>query len=78
VAGDSGAPTPPAQNEPVTQRRLFRFVALGGVGLGFYGLLVRGSLTVDLGIGRTVRPLGPLAWRIAWRFATDRQGRTLS
>jgi hypothetical protein len=38
--------------------------AVGGVGLGIYGL-VRGSLTVDLGIGRTMRPLGPLTWRIA-------------
>ena len=39
------------------------FAARGGIGL--YGLLVRGSLTVDLGIGRTVRPLWPLAWQIA-------------
>lgn len=36
----------------------------GGVGLG-YALLVRGSLTVDLGIGRRVRPLGPLRASIA-------------
>jgi Polyketide cyclase / dehydrase and lipid transport len=49
----------------VTARRTFRFAALGGLGFGLYGLLVRGSLTVDLGIGRTVRPLGPLAWQIA-------------
>ena len=39
--------------------------ALGGLGLGLYALLVRGSLTVDLGIGRTVRPLGPFVSQIA-------------
>jgi hypothetical protein len=49
----------------VTARRAFTFAALGGIGLGLYGLLVRGSLTVDLGIGRSVRPLGPFGWRIA-------------
>jgi hypothetical protein len=30
-----------------------------------YALLVRGSLTLDLGVGRTVRPLGPLRVKIA-------------
>lgn len=49
----------------MTGRRAFTFAALGGISLGFYGLFVRGSLTVDLGIGRTVRPLGPFAWQIA-------------
>lgn len=49
----------------MTARRALRFAALGGFGLGLYGLLVRGSLTVDLGIGRTVRPLGPHVFRIA-------------
>ncbi len=39
--------------------------ALGGLGVGPYALVVRGSLTADLGIGRSVRPLGPLSWRIA-------------
>jgi len=39
--------------------------ALGVVGLGAYALLVRGSLTIDVGIGRSVRPLGPIVWRIA-------------
>jgi hypothetical protein len=34
--------------------------ALDGVGT----LLARGALTIDLGIGRTVRPLGPLSWQI--------------
>jgi Polyketide cyclase / dehydrase and lipid transport len=49
----------------VTARRAFTVAALGGVGLSLYGLLVRGSLTVDLGIGRTVRQLGPFTWEIA-------------
>jgi hypothetical protein len=30
-----------------------------------YRLLVRGALTLDLGVGRTVRPLGPLTVSIA-------------
>jgi len=34
-------------------------------GRGAYRLLARGSLTLDLGIGRRVRPLGPLTWWIA-------------
>ena len=43
-----------------------RFVlgALGAIGVGLWAGVVRGSLTVDLGIGRTVRPLGPSTWRI--------------
>jgi hypothetical protein len=49
----------------VTSRLTFRFVALGGIGLGLYGLLVRGSLTLDLGLGRKMQPLGPQTWRIA-------------
>jgi hypothetical protein len=40
------------------------FAALGGMGVGLYAL-VRGSLTVDLGIGRSVRPLGPFTSHIA-------------
>jgi Polyketide cyclase / dehydrase and lipid transport len=39
--------------------------ALGGTCLGLYGLVVRGALTIDLGIGRTVRSLGPFVWQIA-------------
>lgn len=35
-----------------------------GVGAG-YALLARGSLTLDLGIGRRLRPLGPIAHTIA-------------
>jgi hypothetical protein len=39
--------------------------ALAGVAVGFRGLLARGALTLDLGVGRRVRPLGPLVIRIA-------------
>jgi Polyketide cyclase / dehydrase and lipid transport len=47
-----------------TERRL-----LGGAGIatalgGVSALLARGALTVDLGIGRSLRPLGPLSWQI--------------
>jgi hypothetical protein len=37
----------------------------GGLSVLVYVLLVRGSLTVDLGIGRTVRLLGPFTWNVA-------------
>jgi hypothetical protein len=30
-----------------------------------YALVVRGAMTLDLGVGRTLRPLGPLTLRIA-------------
>jgi len=36
---------------------------LGGLG-ALYVLVVRGNLTLDLGLGRRLRPLGPIAWRI--------------
>lgn len=49
----------------MTGPRAFTIAALGGLGLGLYALLVRGSLTLDVGIGRTVRPLGPFTWKIA-------------
>jgi hypothetical protein len=38
--------------------------ALAAAAAGLYGLLVRGNLTLDLGIGRRLRPLGPLTMRI--------------
>ena len=38
--------------------------ALGGLGVGLYALLVRGSVTVDIGVGRRIRHLGPLSWDI--------------
>jgi hypothetical protein len=45
--------------------RVARLIAAGGVGLGVtagtYILLVRGALTLDLGVGRRTLQLGPLA-----------------
>jgi hypothetical protein len=49
----------------VTAKGRVGVAAVGGIGFGLYVLLVRGSLTVDVGVGRSVRPLGPLVWRIA-------------
>jgi hypothetical protein len=34
--------------------------AIAGIITGVFGLLVRGALTIDLRIGRSLRPLGPL------------------
>jgi hypothetical protein len=44
-------------------------VVVGGAGVaaafgGLSALLARGALTIDLDIGRTLRPLGPLSWQI--------------
>ena len=39
--------------------------ALGGAAAGVYALVARGAVTIDLGIGRTLRPLGPLTVTIA-------------
>lgn len=57
-------------NEPASRRG--RALATGGgLGVGFaaaglgYGLVVTGALTLDLGVGRRVRPLGPLRLPIA-------------
>jgi Polyketide cyclase / dehydrase and lipid transport len=46
-----------------------RFIPLAaavfaGLGAAAYRLLARGALTLDLGIGRSVRPLGPLTVRV--------------
>ena len=46
-------------------RPLFRASLLAAAAGLAYALVVRGALTVDLGIGRRVRPLGPIAVRIA-------------
>jgi hypothetical protein len=46
-------------------RSLAGLTGLAGLALGLWALLVRGSLTVDLGVGRRYRPLGPLRVRIA-------------
>jgi uncharacterized protein YndB with AHSA1/START domain len=40
-------------------------LALLAAGAGGYALLVRGALTLDLGIGRRIRPLGPIERTIA-------------
>lgn len=44
------------------RRTLLAAGTLAGVGAGLYGLVVRGALTLDLGLGlgRTLQPLGPL------------------
>jgi len=49
----------------VTGSKRLALAALGGTGVVFYALFVRGSLTVDIGIGRRVRALGPLVWYVA-------------
>ena len=38
---------------------------IAGFGVLLWALVVRGSLALDLGIGRRVRPLGPLTFEIA-------------
>lgn len=45
--------------------RYLTAVTVGGVGLAGYVAVVRGALTLDLGVGRSVRPLGPLVSQIA-------------
>lgn len=45
--------------------RLLLAGLLAAAARGGYALLLRGGLTPDLGVGRTVRPLGPLIVRIA-------------
>ncbi|MGH2973691.1 MAG: SRPBCC family protein [Solirubrobacterales bacterium] len=49
----------------VSARRSARVGVAGLVLGGAYALVARGSLTLDVGIGRRVRPLGPLEARIA-------------
>lgn len=43
----------------MTGRRLASALAVGASAAGLYRLLVQGAVTVDLGIGRSRRPLGP-------------------
>ncbi len=45
-------------------RRLLAVGLLGVVGVKLYALVVRGALTLDLGIGRRTSPLGPVRWTI--------------
>jgi hypothetical protein len=46
-------------------RRIVSLSAPLAASTGAYALLVRGALTLDLGVGRRVRPLGPIARTIA-------------
>jgi Polyketide cyclase / dehydrase and lipid transport len=42
-----------------------RLAGVAGLGVALWALVVRGSLSLDLGVGRRYRPLGPLTFRIA-------------
>lgn len=46
-------------------RSILRLLALCSGAAAGYALLVRGALTLDLGIGRRLRPLGPIRFDIA-------------
>jgi hypothetical protein len=47
-----------------------RLVVAGGAGVLAYWLVVTGKLTIDVGIGRRTRPLGPLTMEVAARPET--------
>lgn len=49
----------------LTPRSVVATAALAGLAGGTLTLLARGALTLDLGVGRRVRPLGPLSIQIA-------------
>ena len=38
--------------------------ALGGTALGLARMIIRGTLTIDLGVGRNLRALGPITVHI--------------
>jgi len=46
-------------------RRLLSASLLVGGAATAYRLVVRGALTLDVGIGRSLQPLGPVSWQIA-------------
>jgi Polyketide cyclase / dehydrase and lipid transport len=46
-------------------RRLLVACAVVGGALEANRLLLRGALTPDIGVGRSLRPLGPITWQIA-------------
>ncbi len=46
-------------------RRLILALAIAAGGRGAYRLLTSGALTIDIGVGRRVRSLGPCSWQIA-------------
>jgi Polyketide cyclase / dehydrase and lipid transport len=60
-----GAVREARQNGRVTGKSRLALAAFAGTAVGAYALLVRGSLTLDIGIGRRERPLAPLTWHIA-------------
>jgi hypothetical protein len=45
-------------------RRLASLLVAAATGRVAYRLLARGNLTIDVGLGRRVRPLGPVSWEI--------------
>jgi hypothetical protein len=49
----------------LTPRTVVTTAAIAGLAGGALTLLARGALTLDLGVGRRVRPLGPLSIQIA-------------
>ena len=49
----------------VRSTRLAAGAAIGVLTVKAYDLLVEGALTLDVGIGRRIQPLGPVAWEIA-------------
>jgi hypothetical protein len=46
-------------------RRLLLGLIFAGLGRRAYRLLASGALTIDVGVGRRTRPLGPMSWEIA-------------
>ena len=46
-------------------RRLLSTAVVLGAAATAYRQLVRGALTLDLGVGRSLQPLGPVSWHIA-------------
>ena len=51
------------------RRLLSACLVLGGAATA-YRLVVRGALTLDVGIGRSLQPLGPVSWQIAASLET--------
>ena len=51
-------------NVPVMRRAMLFGSCVGGIAI-VYELVVRGALTLDLGLGRRVRPLGPIRVHVA-------------
>ncbi len=45
-------------------RRLLRSIAIAAGAWQGYRLLASGAVTIDVGVGRRVRPLGPVSWEI--------------